>query len=67
MNATDLRGLDADAIQTKVKEWQEQAFRMRCEKKVGNLENTNTIKETRRNIARALTILREKQDAANQS
>ena len=64
MNATELRALDADALQAKVKEWQEQSFRTRCEKKVGQLENTNTIRETRRNVARALTILREKQDAA---
>lgn len=64
MTATELRALESDALRAKVKEWQEQSFRTRCEKKVGNLENTNTIREARRNIARALTILREKQHAA---
>ena len=63
MNATELRGLDPDAIRVKIKEWQELDFRHRCEKKVGNLENTNQIRETRRDIARALTILHEKEHA----
>ena len=66
MNANELRGMDAEAIQAKVREWEEQEFRQRCEKKVGQLENTNLLRETRRNIARALTILREKEHAASQ-
>ena len=63
MNATELRGMDAEAIRAKIKEWQELDFRNRCEKKVGNLENTNLIRQNRRDIARALTILREKEHA----
>ena len=63
MKADELRGMDAEAIRAKIKEWQERDFRSRCEKKVGNLENTNLIRETRRDIARALTILREKAHA----
>jgi len=67
MNATELRAMDTEALRAKVREWQEQAFRTRCEKKVGQLENTTTIQTTRRDIARALTILREKEHAASQS
>jgi large subunit ribosomal protein L29 len=63
MKPNELRGMDAEAIRAKIKDWQEQDFRNRCEKKVGNLENTNQIRETRRDIARALTILHEKEHA----
>ena len=63
MKPDELRGMDAEAIRAKIKEWQEQEFRNRCEKKVGNLENTNVIRQTRRDIARALTILNEKEHA----
>ena len=66
MTASELRAMDAEAILAKVREWEEQEFRRRCEKKVGQLENTNVLRETRRNIARALTILREKEHAPSQ-
>jgi large subunit ribosomal protein L29 len=66
MKSSELRGMDAEAIRAKIREWEEQEFRHRCEKKVGQLENTNLIRETRRDIARALTILREKEHAAGQ-
>lgn len=67
MTSIELRALDAGAIQTRVNEWRELEFRHICLKKVGQLDNTNVIRETRRDIARALTILREKAHAASQS
>jgi large subunit ribosomal protein L29 len=66
MTVTELRAMDAEAIRAKLREWDEREFRQRCEKKVGTLENTNVIRETRRDIARALTILREKEHAGSQ-
>jgi large subunit ribosomal protein L29 len=61
MKASELRALDVEALRAKIREWEEARFRQRCERKLGQLENTNLIRETRRNIARALTILREKE------
>lgn len=62
MKATELRTLSADELATKVAAWEEDLFRARCEKTVGQLTATHTIPDLRRNIARAKTILSEKRD-----
>ena len=61
MNATEMRTLKADELATKVTAWEEELFRARCEKVVGQLTATHTIPDLRRTIARAKTILSEKQ------
>ena len=65
MKAADLRELDADELRGRVRQWEEQLFRQNCEKHVGTLENTNLIRATRRDIARAWTVLREKEHAGS--
>ena len=44
---------------------QEQLFRLRLQKSVGQLDNALKIRETRRDIARVKTILKEKQGSAS--
>ena len=66
MKSTELRALEAEEILARIGEWEEQVFRFRCEKKTGQLENTNLIRLTRQYIARAKTIMREKEHAGNQ-
>ena len=63
MNATEMRTLSADELSGKVTAWEEDLFRARCEKVVGQLTATHTIPNLRRDIARAKTILTEKRDA----
>ena len=65
MKAADLRELEPDDLRVRVRQWEEQLFRHHCEKQVGQLENTNLIKATRRDIARARTILHEKEHAGS--
>ena len=60
MNAETLRGMPVEELETKITDWSEQLFRYRCEKKVGQLENTNMIPATKKLIARGKTILNEK-------
>ncbi|HEX7927810.1 MAG TPA: 50S ribosomal protein L29 [bacterium] len=62
MNATEMRTLKADELATKVTAWEEELFRARCEKVVGQMTATHTIPVLRRNIARAKTILTEMRD-----
>ena len=58
--AVELRELDSDALQQKVKELDDQLFRMRIQKSIGQLEAPGKIKDVRRDLARIKTILREK-------
>lgn len=67
MKSSDIRAMVPEEIQTRLAEWEEQLFRYGCEKKVGQLENNNLIRLTRRDIARAKTILTEKEHARSQS
>jgi large subunit ribosomal protein L29 len=63
MKAEKIREMSADDLKTKAKELQEQLFRLRFQKSLGQLDNALKLKETRRDIARVLTVLKEKQVA----
>jgi large subunit ribosomal protein L29 len=58
--AIELRELDADALQAKVKELDDQLFRMRIQKSMGQLEAPHKIRNARRELARIQTVLKEK-------
>ena len=60
MKASELRDLDADTLQSKVKELDDQLVRMRIQKSLGQLEAPGKMKDVRRDLARIKTILREK-------
>jgi len=61
MKPSAIRELDADQLQQKETELQEQLFRLRVQQSIGQLDNTLKLRETRRDIARVKTILKEKQ------
>jgi large subunit ribosomal protein L29 len=63
MNTTELRQKDVAGLQAEVKELQKAHFGLRMQKATQQLNNTATLKSTRRAIARAKTILAEKQAA----
>jgi large subunit ribosomal protein L29 len=56
LSLTDLKG--------RQKELQEQLFRLRLQQSIGQLDSGLKIRQTRREIARVLTILREKSQSA---
>ena len=58
--AIELRELDADALQAKAKELDDQLFRMRIQKSMGQLEAPHKIRNARRELARIQTVLKEK-------
>ena len=60
MKAMELRDLDNDALTAKAKELDDQLFRMRIQKSMGQLEAPGKIKTVRRERARILTVLKEK-------
>jgi large subunit ribosomal protein L29 len=63
MKATELRQKDVAGLHTEVKELQKAHFGLRMQKATQQLNNTATLRTARRDIARAKTILVEKQSA----
>jgi large subunit ribosomal protein L29 len=61
MKAAELRTKDVAALQNEVKELQKAHFGLRKQKATQQLNNTATLRVTRRDIARAKTILAQKQ------
>ncbi|ALK90780.1 MULTISPECIES: 50S ribosomal protein L29 [unclassified Limnohabitans] len=63
MNTTELRTQDEAGLAKEIKDLQKAHFNLRMQKATQQLGNTNQLRETRRSIARAKTILAEKQAA----
>jgi len=63
MNTAELRQKDVAGIKEEIKALQKAHFGLRMQKATQQLNNTGTLRTTRRDIARAKTILAEKQAA----
>ena len=61
MKTTELRQKDVAGLKTEVKDLQKAHFGLRMQKATQQLNNTGTLRVTRRDIARAKTILAQKQ------
>lgn len=61
MKPDKVREMSVEDLRSKERELQEQLFRLRLQKSVGQLDNALKVRETRRDIARVKTILNEKQ------
>ncbi len=60
MKAAELRDLDVETLRVKTQEIDDQLFRMRIQKSMGQLEAPGKMKTVRRERARILTVLKEK-------
>lgn len=60
MKASELRDLDVDGLQARASEIEDELFRMRVKKAMGQLEKPVALRDARRNLARVKTVLREK-------
>ena len=63
MKTTELRQKDVAGLQAEVKDLQKAHFGLRMQKATQQLNNTASLRNARRDIARAKTILAEKQGA----
>ena len=61
MKAAKVREMGQEELKTKQRELQEQLFRLRVQQSIGQLDNGIKLRQTRREIARVKTVLREKQ------
>jgi len=60
MKADELRELSEEELEKRLKELREQLFSLNTKSALGTLEKTHKRKEIRREIARILTIMRER-------
>ncbi|MDH4375612.1 MAG: 50S ribosomal protein L29 [Ramlibacter sp.] len=60
MNAAELRQKDVAGLEAEVKDLQKAHFGLRMQKATQQLNNTATLRLTRRDIARAKTVLAQK-------
>jgi len=63
MKSAELRKKDIAGLQSEIKELQRAHFGLRMQKATQQITNTATLRIARRDIARAKTILVEKQSA----
>ena len=63
MKTKELHDLTVDELNTKLKELKEELFNLRFRHAIGQLENPSSINACKKNIARVMTILREKEGA----
>ena len=61
MKAMEIRELTVDDLRARVKDLDDQIFRLRIQKSMGQLEAPGKVRDVRRDLARIKTILREKQ------
>ena len=59
MKPEKIREMSADELRSKERELQEQLFRLRFQKSIGQLDDAGKIRDTRRDIARVKTIIRQ--------
>jgi large subunit ribosomal protein L29 len=64
MKITEIRALATPEVESKLEDTREELFHLRFQFKTGELTDYSRLKETRRNIARFETVLRERQLAA---
>jgi large subunit ribosomal protein L29 len=67
MKPEKVRELSENDLKAREKELSEQLFKLRFQKAIGQLDNALKVRETRRDIARVKTILKEKQAASARS
>jgi large subunit ribosomal protein L29 len=63
MKIAEIRELGVDELRSRAKDLDDQIFRLRIQKSMGQLEAPARVRELRRDLAKIKTILRERQVA----
>lgn len=61
MRARQLREMSVEELEQRARDLREELFNLRFQHFMGQLENPMRLRELRREIARTLTVLRERQ------
>ena len=60
MNATELRAMSAEQLSEKLSELKKELFNLRFQHTINQLDNPHKIADVKKDIARVMTILHEK-------
>jgi len=63
MKASELREKSVDELQSELVELRKEQFNLRMQKATAQTEQTHTLKNVRRDIARVKTVLNQKSEA----
>ena len=61
IDVAELRDLTVDDLHARVKDLEDQLFRMRIQQSMGQLEAPDKLRTVRRDLARVKTFMRQKQ------
>ncbi|MDO4987948.1 MAG: 50S ribosomal protein L29 [Synergistes sp.] len=67
MKAKELRELSIEELKEKHKQYKEELFNLRFQNAVGQLSNLSKINETKKTIAKILTVITEKEMGIDRS
>ena len=65
MKASDVRAKSKDELNTQLADLRKEQFNLRFQRASGQLENTSRVRAVRRDIARIMTALGERQRTAS--
>ena len=60
MKSADVRAMTVDQIDDEVLKLKKEQFNLRFQRASGQLENTSRVRQVRRDIARVMTVARQK-------
>jgi large subunit ribosomal protein L29 len=63
MKVGEVRDLGVDELRQREKDLDDQLFRLRIQKSMGQVEAAHKVRSLRRDLARIKTVLREKESA----
>ena len=63
MKVGEVRDLGVDELRQREKDLDDQLFRLRIQKSMGQIEAAQKVRSLRRDLARVKTVLREKESA----
>ena len=66
MKADEIRDLNDDDLRARVAQLKEDIFRMRFKLSLGNTDVVKNLRESRKDLARVLTLIRERELAAGE-
>jgi large subunit ribosomal protein L29 len=67
MKTAEIRELGVDELRSKEKDLDDEIFRLRIQKSMGQLEAPARVRDLRRDLAKVKTILREKDPGTDRS
>ncbi len=64
-SARDLRKLAAEELKSRERELREELFNLRFQKETGEIGDTSRMKNAKKELARVMTVLKEKSDVSS--